>query len=165
MAAWWHGCGGIVAWWWYGGMVAWLWGHGMPCPHKLIVPLHIVLPLLLPHCAPTLCPSCAPTLCPHCASTLYLTVVSLQCAHSVLPHYALDCASTTVLTPSCGFPEFGGRNLRVEHGRAWVAADGSSSMEWQGQGMWWGHGMVAWWGYGSMVAWWQQHGRAGHGMA
>jgi hypothetical protein len=134
MAAWWHGCGGIVAWWWYGsmvvgagrvmawqhgggivawwwygGMVAWLWGHGMPCPHKLIVPLHIVLPLLLPHCAPTLCPSCAPTLCPHCASTLYLTVVSLQCAHSVLPHYALDCASTTVLTPSCGFPEFGGR--------------------------------------------------------
>jgi hypothetical protein len=28
------------------------------------------------------------------------------------------------------------------HGWQQIAADGSSSMGWQGQGMWWGHGMV-----------------------
>jgi hypothetical protein len=156
-----------VAWWWYGGMVAWLWGHGMPCPHKLIVPLHCaatVAATLCPYIVPILCPHIVP---PHCASTLCLTIVSPQCAHIVLPYYALDCASTTVLPPSCGFPEFGGRNLRAEHGMAWVAADGSrwqqmAAVAWNGRGRACGR-VMAWQHGGGIVAWWwcggQQHGR------
>ena len=110
------------------------------CPYIVptLCPQHIVLPLSCPYIVPILCPHIVP---PHCASTLCLTIVSPQCVHIVLPYYALDCASTTVLPPSCGFPEFGGRNLRAEHGMTWVAADSSSSMGWQGQGMWW---VMAW---------------------
>jgi len=154
-----HGMGwqhGMVAWdgmgWhrmvaWDG--IGWLWGHGMPCPHKLIVPLPLlcshIVPLHYAHIVPPPC-AVAATLCPY--------IVSLHCAHIVPPHCASPLYPHSVPTlcshimpsimppPLCSHHCVGFLNLGAGHvvGHGMVA--------------WWCY--VAWWEYG---AWWQQHGR------